>query len=69
MDSNQGHIPAYQVALKGLQFLKTLPNSLFEEVNSFVYAPNAPHYDTELLESSFNGEKFVLRSKSVRLVE
>ena len=61
-------ITAYQVALKGLQFLKTLPNSLFEEVNSFVYAPNAPHYDTELLESSFNGEKFVLRSKSGTLV-
>ena len=57
-------ITAYQVALKGLQFLKTLPNSLFEDVNSFVYAPNAPHYDTELLESSFNGDKFILKSKS-----
>jgi hypothetical protein len=57
-------ITAYQVSLKGLQFLKTLPNSLFEEVNNFLYAPNAPHYETELLESSFNGEKFVLRSKS-----
>eukprot|EP00960_Hanusia_phi_P032007 749606-Hanusia_phi.AAC.2 len=31
-----------QVSLKGLQFLKTLPNSLFEEVNQFLYAPNAP---------------------------
>eukprot|EP00961_Rhodomonas_salina_P157265 2117413-Rhodomonas_salina.2 len=39
-------ITSYQVSLKGLQFLKTLPNSLYEEVNSFVYAPNAPHYDS-----------------------
>ena len=39
-----------QVSLKGLQFLKTLPNNLFEEVNAYIYAPNAPHYDTELLE-------------------
>jgi len=43
-------INTYQVSLKGLQFLKTLPNNLFEEVNVFIYAPNAPHYDTELLE-------------------
>ena len=34
------------------------------QVNSFVYAPNAPHYDTELLEPSFSGSKFVLKSKS-----
>jgi len=57
-------IAAFQVSLKGLQFLKTLPNSLFEEVNSFVYVPQAPHYDTELLESRFDGETFVLRSRS-----
>jgi hypothetical protein len=29
-----------------------------------VYAPNAPHYDTELLEPSFSGSEFVLKSKS-----
>ncbi|EKX33180.1 hypothetical protein GUITHDRAFT_148120 [Guillardia theta CCMP2712] len=57
-------ITAYQLSLKGLQFLKTLPNSLFEEVNEFVYAPNAPHYETELLECSFNGEVFVLKTRS-----
>ena len=37
---------------------------LFEEVNSFVYAPNAPHYDTELLEASFDGEEWSLTARS-----
>ncbi|EKX41195.1 hypothetical protein GUITHDRAFT_142126 [Guillardia theta CCMP2712] len=57
-------VTSFQVSLKGLQFLKTLPNSLFEEVNQFLYAPNAPHYDSELLEVFFDGENFLLRSKS-----
>ena len=57
-------ISAYQVSLKGLQYLKTLPNSIFEEVNEFVYAPHAPHYDTELLEVSFDGDNFLLKSKA-----
>ena len=43
--------------------MKTLPNCLFEEFNSFLYAPNAPHYDTELLEPSFSGSKLVIESK------
>lgn len=30
----------------------------------FVYAPNAPHYDTELLECHFDGEKFVLKTRA-----
>ena len=59
-DTYNGH----QVSLKGLQFLKTLPNNLFEEVNGFVYAPNAPHYDTELLEASFDGEEWSLAARS-----
>ena len=37
---DQQPITAYQVSLKGLQYLKTLPNSIFEEVNEFVYAPH-----------------------------
>jgi len=57
-------VNSFQVSLKGLQFLKTLPNNLFEEVNGFIYAPNAPHYDTELLEVSFDGDKFWLASRS-----
>ena len=61
---DQQPISAYQVSLKGLQYLKTLPNSIFEEVNEFVYAPHAPHYDTELLEVSFDGDNFLLKSKA-----
>ena len=61
---DQQPITAYQVSLKGLQYLKTLPNSIFEEVNEFVYAPHAPHYDTELLEVHYDGDNFLLKSKA-----
>jgi hypothetical protein len=33
-------VNAYNVLLKSLQFLKTLPNDLFEKVNASVYAPH-----------------------------
>ena len=33
-------------------------------MNEFVYAPHAPHYDTELLEVSFDGDNFLLKSKA-----
>ena len=44
--------------------MQSLPNSVFDEVNSFIYTPNAPHYDTELLTCQFNGEEFILKSKA-----
>ncbi|EKX46364.1 hypothetical protein GUITHDRAFT_70770 [Guillardia theta CCMP2712] len=64
ISEDQQPITAYQISLKGLQFLKSLPNSVFDEVNSFIYTPNAPHYDTELLTCQFNGEEFILKSKA-----
>ena len=57
-------VTALQVSDLGLKFLKTLPNTIFEEIDSYVYAPNAPRYSTELLHSSFDGDKFVLTTKS-----
>jgi hypothetical protein len=42
-------VTAVQVNEFGRKFLKTLPNSIFDEIDSFVYAANAPKYATELL--------------------
>jgi hypothetical protein len=57
-------ITAYQVSEKGMQFLNSLPASLFEAINDFVYAPHAPTVDTELLHVTFNGEGFLLQTES-----
>ena len=57
-------VTAFQVGEYGRKSMKTLPNIIFDEIDSFVYAPNAPKYATELLHSSFDGDKFVLTTKS-----
>ena len=57
-------ITAYQVSEKGLQFLNSLPASLFEQVNSFIYAPHAPMVESELLHVTFTGEGFVVKTES-----
>lgn len=57
-------ITAYQVTVEGMKFLKSLPDSLFQDIASFVYAPNAPHYASELLTASFDGERFRLTTQS-----
>mmetsp|Transcript_16806 Transcript_16806/g.45849 ORF Transcript_16806/g.45849 Transcript_16806/m.45849 type:complete len:500 (+) Transcript_16806:468-1967(+) len=57
-------VTAYQVSEKGMQFLNSLPNSLFQEINSFVYAPHAPMVDTELLHVSFIQDSFIIKTQS-----
>ena len=57
-------INAFQVSEKGMQFLNSLPASLFSDVDSFVYAPGAPTDESELLHVAFTGEDFVVKSDS-----
>jgi hypothetical protein len=57
-------VTAYQVSEKGLQFLNSLPASLIQEVNNFVYAPHAPTVESELLHVVFSGEGFLIQTKS-----
>ena len=57
-------VTAFQVGEYGRKSMKTLPNIIFDEIDSFVYAPNAPKYATELLHSSFDGDKFAILARA-----
>ena len=63
-------ITAYQLTEKGKQVLSKIPTQQRQQVDEHIYAPqknnnNTPSYsDRDLLEVSWDGESFYLRSKS-----
>ena len=57
-------INAFQVSEKGMQFLNSLPSTLANDVDSFVYAPGAPKDESELLHVAFTPDGFIVKSDS-----